>query len=293
MQVGTAGWSYADWEGIVYPPGAPRGFDRLAFLSGLFDVLEINTSFYRLPEPRQVETWQRRTRGRPEFRFTVKAWRALTHEEPEGGGAGLEEAARAFAEAVRPLERSGRLGAVLLQFPYRFRPGEAAWERLARLAALLRDLRVAAEFRRETWADPAALERLRALGMAFCNIDQPRLPGNLAPTAIVTAPFAYVRLHGRNAGDWFREGAGRDARYDYLYSEEEIEEWAERVRALAGAGAEEIFVIANNHYRGKAACNALELKRRLEDPRAQPPPALAAAFPRLGPARSERQRSLF
>lgn len=293
IRTGTAGWSYRDWEGIVYPAAAGPRFDRLGFMASLFDTLEINTFFYRLPEERQVAAWARRVAGRPRFRFTVKAWRALTHDEHEGGAGALRQVAAEFAARLPPLASSGRLGAVLLQFPFRFRPDAAGWERLEVLAEALHDLPLVAEFRRREWGVAAPLERLRGLGVGFCNIDQPALPGNLLPSCHATARLGYVRLHGRNAADWFRDGAGRDARYDYLYSPEEIAEWAARVRAIAAAGAEEIFVIANNHYRGKAACNALELRRALEDPDAAAPSSLAGAFPRLGRSHPPRQGSLF
>jgi uncharacterized protein YecE (DUF72 family) len=294
VRAGTAGWSYPDWEGIVYPARAGPAFDRLRFLASIFDTLEINTFFYRLPERRQVESWARRVADRERFRFTVKAWRALTHDEPAAGVGDLRRSAAEFRARLPPLSSSGRLGAVLLQFPFRFRADASGWRRLETLVEALRELPLAAEFRRREWAEASALERLRALGVGFCNIDQPDLPGNLPPGRHVTARLGYVRLHGRNAADWFREGTGRDARYDYLYSPEEIAEWAGRVRAIAAAGAEEIFVIANNHYRGKAACNALELRRALEDPAAVAPEPLREAFPRLGPGgRPSPQGRLF
>jgi uncharacterized protein YecE (DUF72 family) len=290
--VGTAGWSYADWEGPVYPAGAGRGFDRLAAMAALFDVLEINTTFYRLPARKQVVEWARRVASRPRFRFTVKAPRVLTHEEV-GAESDLGSRCAELTERLAPLVDSGRLAALLLQFPYRFRAGPGGWDRIERLAALLREYPLVAEFRRAEWARGGGIERLRRLGVAFCNIDQPAIQGNLVPTEIFTRDPAYVRLHGRNAAAWFRKDAGRDARYDYLYSQEELREWAERAHALGAAGASEIVVIANNHYRGKAVCNALELRRLLEDPGAQAPAPLAAAFPRLGPPPAPTQRQLF
>ncbi|MEE9218073.1 MAG: DUF72 domain-containing protein [Acidobacteriota bacterium] len=274
----------------MYPRPAPRGFDRLAFIASLFDTVEINTFFYRLPEQRQVSSWARRVHRQPRFRFAVKAWQALTHDV---AGPATVEAARSFRACLEPLLEAGRLGAVLLQFPFRFRPEARGLEHLERLAEQLRGLPLIAEFRRAGWDAPERLARLFSLGIGFCNIDQPALPGNLQPTAHLTSGLAYIRLHGRNAAHWFRQDAGRDARYDYLYSANELREWADRVRSLARAGAEEIFVIANNHYRGKAACNALELRRMLEALDAPAPPHLAAAYPRLGTGAPPPQRRLF
>ena len=127
---------------------------------------------------------------------------------------------------------------------------------------------------------PVILQMLELRQVPFCNVDQPQIGATAPPTTIVTAPTAYVRLHGRNRETWFAEGAGRDARYDYLYSHDEIGEWAGRVR-LMQRKAKDIFIIANNHYRGQAAANALELAHALTGARKALPPGLLAAFPRL------------
>jgi len=290
IRVGTAGWSYADWEGIVYPRPAPSQFDRLAFVASFFDTVEINTFFYHLPELHRVESWARRVADRPRFRFTVKAWSALTHGRPRMS---VEDAAGRFVQRLQPLREARLLGAVLLQFPYRFRPVDSSIRHLEHLAKLLHGLPLVAEFRRAGWDSGARLEALAALGVAFCNIDQPPISGNLPPTAHATARLGYVRLHGRNRESWFSEEAGRDARYDYLYAKPELEEWVARVEKLSACGVEEIFVIANNHYRGKAACNALELQRMLVDDNSRAPAPLTDAYPRLGPPGSSFQRRLF
>ncbi|MCZ6777745.1 MAG: DUF72 domain-containing protein [Acidobacteria bacterium] len=290
IRVGTAGWSYADWEGIVYPRPAPAHFDRLAFVASFFDTVEINTFFYRLPELHQVESWARRVANRPRFRFAVKAWSPLTHGR---SGINVEDAADQFVRRLQPLREAHLLGAVLLQFPYRFRPIDSSIRHLENLSKLLAGLPLVAEFRRASWDSGQRLEALAELGVAFCNIDQPPISGNLPPTAHATTRLGYVRLHGRNRDSWFNEEAGRDARYDYLYGKAELEEWVARIEELGARGAEEIFIIANNHYCGKAACNALELQRMLVDNNSRAPASLADAYPRLGPSGSSFQRRLF
>lgn len=177
-----------------------------------------------------------------------------------------------------------------MQFPQGFHRDPDALRHIERLAGLLPGLPLVAEFRHRSWDDPAALWALKRLGIGFCNIDQPALGSTLPPTAHVTSPIAYVRLHGRNARQWFTRDArpgegtasrgGGSGRYDYLYSLDELRPWVERIRDLAER-AEEVFVVANNHYRGKAPANALMLKGLLSGRRVAAPADLHAAIPAL------------
>lgn len=270
IRVGPAGWSYEDWKGRVYPEPPPPGFDPLAFLARLFRCVEVNVTFYRPISPRTSESWLRRV---PEdFLFTAKAWERFSHAR-EGFTA---EDARIFREGLAPLVRAGRLGAILLQFPWFFRASAEARERLRRALDAL-DLGVprVVEVRHRSWLD--ALDFLRSLGVGFCNIDQPRSASGLAGTRLVTGPVGYVRLHGRNARAWFDPSAGRDRKYDYLYSPEELREWIEAIPAFPAA---RVFVIANNHFRGKAVVNALQLQEAFGMP-ADPPEPLRGTYPDL------------
>ena len=317
IRVGVAGWDYPDWAGIVYPSPLPRRFDRLAFLADLFDVIEINVTFYRQPETRATRSWAARVASRKSFRFTAKLVHTLTHggllsgtpAPPPAGDLDLgvlrAEADR-YRDGIEPLLREGRLGAVLMQFPQSFHDVPAGRRRLEALAGILRGLPLVAEVRHASWNHDDALRFLASLGVGFCNVDQPRLGSTLPPTGHVTAPPAYIRLHGRNAENWFRprdaEGAARGVpsgalRYDYLYTAEELRPWVERAGRLAER-AEEVFIIANNHYRGQAAANALMLRSALERRRVRAPADLAAAYPGLAavaePARGRPvQRRLF
>jgi uncharacterized protein YecE (DUF72 family) len=276
LHIGPAGWAYRDWEGVVYPPGKPRGFDPLGYLARYFDCVEINTTFYRMPSARVAAGWAARTRDHARFRFTVKLHRSVTHEP--GGAAG--EAAGEFRAGISPLVESGRLGCVLAQFPWSFKNSPEGMSRLERLIDSFSGLPVSVEVRHASWNTASFYDFLAGRGVGFCNIDQPLFPASMRPSARSTSPVGYFRLHGLNYDDWFREGAGRDARYDYLYTVEELERWASRIQSVA-ARVPRVYVIMNNHYKGKAACNALELKARLSGARVEAPPPLIDAFPRL------------
>lgn len=276
IRFGPAGWEYVDWAGIVYPRAPPRGFDRLAFLSRFFGTVEVNATFYR-PYPADVAArWCERVREAPTFRFGAKVHRRFTHEREPYGAAEVAEA----RAALDRLLAEGRLGAALLQFPWSFKRGEAEEEWLRGLFRAFAGLPLVLEVRHASWDDPAVLAELSEAGVGIVNVDQPRFRRSLGPGAAVTAAVAYVRVHGRNYRDWFRAGAGRDARYDYLYDAEELEPWADRVREMAASPrAPDVYVITNNHFRGQAPANAKMLEAMVERRRVEAPPGLLAAFP--------------
>lgn len=284
---GVAGWSYADWKGIVYPPGTGKGFDELAYLASFLDAIEINSSFYRPPSARHAASWVRRTEDRPGFVFTAKLHRGFTHE-PNRPFSETEVAG--FLDGLAPLREAGKLGALLVQFPWSFRNTEANRRHVARLAAVFADLGPVAEFRHVSWLHEAVLPFFEGLGMGFCNIDQPASSSSIGPSEIATSPVGYVRLHGRNRDAWFSREADRDAKYDYLYTEKELEPWAERIRRIAGK-AERTFVIGNNHFKGQAPANILQLRRRITGGTGPVPASLAAAFPFLQPSSSPTEES--
>lgn len=275
LHFGVAGWDYPDWEGVVYPTPQPRGFDRLEFLADFLDVVEINVTFYRQPDAAACRGWVRRLQAHPGFRMTAKLFRDLTHPAAVDRGALAAEAAR-YREGIAPLLEAGRLGAVLAQFPHRLHDDPGARRHLEYLAADLSGIPLVAEFRHRSWDHEEALRFLHRLGVGFCNVDQPALKGALRPTGHVTSPVAYIRLHGRNAANWFKSDRPAWARYDYFYAEEELRPWVERAGRLADR-AEEVFIIANNHYRGQAPANALMLKAMATRTRVDAPGALLRA----------------
>lgn len=312
IRVGTAGWSYEDWKGIVYPLRAPRGFDPLGFMASLFDTNEINSTFYRIPTERSTRDWARRVSHNPRFAFTAKLYRGFTHERTSGSAEEKE-----FVAAMAPLAEAERLAAVLVQFPVSFR--NTAENRKA-LDAILRRfaaLPLAAEFRHASWNAADGREILDANGAAFVNIDQPWIGDNLRATDHVGPGSAYYRLHGRNAAKWFGPNTSNEERYDYLYSEEQLAKLAPRLEAArekarleaatvsapapglrAPAGASGVTAILNNHFRGQAVANAIQLQHLLTGEIVAAPDSLRAAYPALGPiteaaAPAEGQKKLF
>jgi uncharacterized protein YecE (DUF72 family) len=275
IRVGPAGWTYKDWAGQVYPKPQPRDFDPLTYLARYFDAIEINSTFYRIPGAKVTRRWVERVDDHPDFRFTVKLWQGFTHE----GTANAQDQA-AFRNAMVPLHDAGRLGAVLMQFPYRFHHTPDNREHLQQLAAAFQAYPLVLEVRHRSWDRPQVYEFLRELGIGFCNIDQPQVSYSIGLTQVVTNPVGYLRLHGRNAANWFAEGAGGAARYDYRYPADELQEIVDVVEVLSRQ-ARETYLITNNHFRGQAALNALELRHTLQRAPVRVPPPLLMTYPEL------------
>jgi uncharacterized protein YecE (DUF72 family) len=274
IYIGPAGWSYADWEGIVYPPGS--GYDRLLYVARYFRTIELNSSFYRIPPERMVAGWAGRLSAVPGFRLCVKVHQQFTHERKFSEGE-----LKGFVDRFSPLRSEGIAGPFLLQFPWSFRSSPESIEYLERLAPAFEDLPSAVELRHGSWDQPYTRELLSRLGFAICNVDQPVIGESLGPSSYLTdSDTGYIRLHGRNYGDWFRKGAGRDARYDYLYRAEEMQEWSDRARDMIGRVGS-LFIITNNHFRGQALANALQMRSMLEGGTIEAPASLIRAFSSL------------
>jgi uncharacterized protein YecE (DUF72 family) len=262
VRVGPAGWNYKDWEGVVYPKGAGKSFDPIAYLAEFFDCIEINSSFYAPPRPRDVASWARRVQNNPRFRFAAKAWQKLTHDRDEGTEASIISDCDIVRRAMAPLAEAGVLGALLLQFPWSYRYAEDNLEYLEKLFRRLSGLPLVIEVRHGSWNQESFYSFLQSQGVSFCNVDQPVIGDSLGPSGRATTKLGYLRLHGRNYGTWFEKDAGRDARYDYLYSKAEVKEISRHIDSIQQS-TEETYVITNNHFRGQAIVNAGDLKRAL------------------------------
>ncbi|PYV39966.1 MAG: DUF72 domain-containing protein [Acidobacteria bacterium] len=274
-RIGPAGWSYEDWKGTVYPEGSSK-FDPLAYLADYFDTIEINSSFYRPPSASTAKSWVRRVTHNPRFKFTAKLHRTFTHERPTDTQKDEVE----FRNGVDPLHEANRLGALLLQFPWSFKNIQQNREHLADLIGRFRVYLLVVEVRHSSWNKPEVLEWFEEKGVGFCNIDQPLFRHSIKPSGLATSRVGYVRLHGRNYENWFSENERPSDRYDYLYSLDELEPWVDRIKTVASQ-ARETYVITNNHYRGKAVVNALDLKALLKGEKVRGPATLAEKYPHL------------
>jgi uncharacterized protein YecE (DUF72 family) len=253
LLIGTSGFSYKDWEGALYPPGTPKEA-YLGLYAAEFPVVELNFSYYAQPAARTLE---RMVRNTPEgFLFSIKAHRSLTHEVGESLPADI----RTFREGIGPLVESGRLAAVLLQFPYSFHYTPDSRRHLAVLCEAFAGLPTAAEFRGSEWQRESVYEGLRKWNTAFVNVDAPRLQRLPDPGEQATSELGYARFHGRNRAAWWQ--GDNATRYDYLYSAAELEEWVPRLERLL-ARVKLALVIFNNHPGGQAVVNARQLAARL------------------------------
>jgi uncharacterized protein YecE (DUF72 family) len=277
IRIGLAGWSYKDWAGIVYPSLRPRAFHEPAYLAEFLDTIEINTAFYGPPRPDTCRQWADYVSGNARFLFTAKLWQKFTHER--SASAGDERAVRAGFDI---LHAAGKLGAVLLQFPFSFHRTPENTSYLSTLLRRFAEYPLVVEMRHSSWNTEEFYTLLCEHRVGFCNIDQPLIGRSLKPSERTTGEVGYVRLHGRRYDTWFSDDPRKPSyeRYNYLYSENELEPWAERIRRLA-AHSSTTFVITNNHFGGKAAVNALQLIHLLERRRVQAPGPLVQQFPEL------------
>jgi len=274
--IGPAGWSYSDWRGRVYPEGAGSKFDALALVAKYFDTVEINSSFYHPPAPETARSWLRRIAHNPQFVFTAKLYRTFTHER----GKATADDEKTFRAGIDPLAEGGKLGAVLIQFPWSFKNDREERSYVTELAERFKDYPLVVELRHESWNNPRILQTLEDLGVGLCDIDQPLFANSIKPSAEVTSAIGYIRLHGRNYQNWFREEANVVERYDYLYSRDELDPWVERIKEVAEK-AKQTFVITNNHARGQSLANAFEILAQLEEERVPGPAKLIETYPRL------------
>ena len=276
IRIGPAGWSYKDWEGTVYPQKPGKTFDPLEYLAQFFNTIEINSSFYRPPTPSTTKSWANRVAANKEFEFTAKLHRLFTHER----GKATKKDEKEFREGMDVLAKAGKLGSVLLQFPWSFKNTADDRIYLAKLIEQFSDYPLVLEVRHRSWNTPEIYEWLEERGVGICTIDQPVFAKSIRPAALTTSPIGYVRLLGRNYQNWFRDKAPRDERYNYLYSLDELDPWLIRIKEVAKQ-TRETYVITNNHFRGQAVANAIEIKAALEEKPVPAPEPLFKVYPRL------------
>ena len=267
------------------PRHRPKGFDELSFYAEHFDTVEVNSTFYGQPREEVTRRWVERTPAG--FEFSVKLYQKFTHprmfreriagalpDDTRGNAAAIDALARPnaadldeFRRGIDPLASSGRLGALLAQFPASFKNDPAACDYLEALLRAFAGYQVAVELRHRSWSDSIGdtLGLLNTFAAAWVQIDEPKFRFSIRQNFLPNVQgFYYMRLHGRNVEKWWRHEKSED-RYDYLYSNAELKEFSE----TAGAARElvkKLYLYANNHFSAKSVANAVMIKRQLGEP---------------------------
>ena len=278
IRIGTSGWSYPSgqgtWNGIFYPAPAGRQrrgtpkFDELSFYAEHFNTVEVNSSFYRIPTAETAEKWAARTPRN--FEFSLKLYQKFTHPEMFVKATGSDPTDLSqrdvdeFKTAIDPLARAGKLGALLAQFPPSFKNESDTRGYLEWLLERFHDYPVAVELRHRSWSDERdeILSLLKHFGAAWAQIDEPKFKGSIRQSRSGDpGAFYYLRLHGRNAAQWWKHDKSED-RYNYLYSAEELAPFAEATREVSRK-VKKAYLYANNHFSAKSVANAAILQYQL------------------------------
>ena len=291
LRIGTSGWNYPSgrgtWNGIFYPPKGGRRkpgerqarFDELAYYAEHFDTVEINTTFYGQPKAAIAQTWVNRTPS--SFEFSLKLYRELTHGDARDAAKPDLTLIDEYRRGIEPLARAGKVGALLAQFPASFRQSDESQAYLDALLGRLQDYPVAVELRHRSWSDnfDKTLSLLNARRAALTQIDEPKFKLSIRQNQLPNITgFYYMRLHGRNAAQWWKHDKSED-RYNYLYSADELKRFAETADA-ARRLVKKSYLYFNNHFASKAVVNAVMIKAQLGE--AIPgvyPPAFVEKYP--------------
>jgi uncharacterized protein YecE (DUF72 family) len=309
VRIGTSGWSYPSgkgkWNGLFYPAtrskrAGTHQFDELRFYAEHFDTVEVNTTFYGQPRAEITRGWAARTP--PGFDFSMKLYQKFTHPKmfreaalksaPGSEGPLLDLLAQVtqadiddFRAGIDPLASAGKLGALLAQFPPSFKDSPPAREYLAQLLRALAEYPVAVELRHRSWSDAIGetLSLLNAFGAAWVQIDEPKFRFSIRQNYLPNVTgFYYMRLHGRNAAQWWRHDKSED-RYNYLYTAGELREFSETADA-AKELVKKSYLYTNNHFSSKSVVNAVMLKAQLGQPiEGEYPEALVETYPEIAP----------
>ncbi|MBU4285676.1 MAG: DUF72 domain-containing protein [Verrucomicrobia bacterium] len=270
---GIAGWSYPDWNGILYPAGLR---EQLPFVARFVDLMEINSTFYRPPQARHAEAWLKQTVFKPDFRFTAKLHQDITH------GGKLEPAmVRAFHEGFKPMTAAGKFTHLLAQFKFDFNDTPEHRAHLLRIREAFGNMaNLTLELRHNSWQAPAALAFLETLPVTVANLDYPLARSSFNLNECRIGADRYLRLHGRNAAAWFDKKAGRNETYNYYYAHAELESIRQRAETLR-RDSRSLTVVANNHFQAKEVTNILQLKAMMTGRKVPVPPGLLTRYPEL------------
>jgi uncharacterized protein YecE (DUF72 family) len=318
LRIGTSGWSYPSgagtWNGLFYPKtrskrAGTKDFDELRFYAEHFDTVEVNSTFYAAPREEVTRTWVERTPAA--FEFSLKLYQKFTHPRmfreaalksaPGSSGPLLDLLAQVtqsdiddFRRGIEPLASARRIGALLAQFPPSFKDTPESRDYLAQLLRAFADYPVAVELRHRSWSDAVTgtLAMLNAFGAAWVQIDEPKFRFSIRQNYLPNVTgFYYMRLHGRNAAQWWRHDKSED-RYNYLYSARELQELAD-VAGAAKTLVKKSYLYTNNHFSAKSVVNAVMLKAQLGEPiEGEYPPALVERYPEIQALVTVRPTSL-
>jgi uncharacterized protein YecE (DUF72 family) len=307
LRIGTSGWNYptgrGTWNGIFYPParGRAKGFDELSFYAEHFNTVEVNSTFYGQPRVEVCREWAARTP--PAFEFSIKLYQKFTHpkmfKKSFGRGVPAEDAddrlldaltrpnhadLDKFRRGIEPLSSGGKLGALLAQFPPSFSDAPASRDYLEWLLRALDGYQMAVELRHRSWSDALdkTLSLLNGAGAAWVQIDEPKFRFSIRQNYLPNVRgFYYMRLHGRNAAQWWRHDKAED-RYNYLYTTPEVDEFVETVDA-ARQIVKKVYLYTNNHFSAKSVANAAMIKKQLGEPiEGEYSEAFLSTYPELG-----------
>jgi len=251
IRIGTSGYSFEDWRGEFYPQEVAKG-KMLDHYVNYFRTVEINSTYYRIPHPAVMANIVKKA---PDgFDFMIKVPQSFTHRRQE-----LEKDLNDYLETLKPVEELGKLSGLLAQFPYSFKFSQDSLGYVGSVAEALKPHKLFVEFRHDGWVNRPMYDYLKNYGIGYVCVDEPELPGLLKPDSFATTDTAYIRLHGRNAEQWWDGGA---LRYDYSYSDQELREWKEKIEKLQNK-VSTIYIYFNNCHLGQAARNALEMEKLL------------------------------
>ena len=270
IRVGTSGWNYptgkGTWNGVFYPTRRSRGFDELRYYAEHFDIVEVNSSFYRMPDAGMTAKWVERTPQ--DFEFAIKLFQKFTHPDMYLASSGVKDwtlslgDVDAFRAGIAPLVDAGKFAALLVQFPTSFHADITTREYLSWVLEMFAGYPLAVELRHQSWYAPGAdtAERLAAGAASLVKADSPETSSE-AVLGKTASELVYVRLHGRNAAAWWAHEQSED-RYNYLYSAAELKPVAEAAAEASQAGRK-VMAFMNNHFSAKAVANAAILRSQL------------------------------
>jgi len=244
--IGTSGYSYKDWEGEFYPVGINSN-QYLQYYNKFFNTVEINSTYYSLPSPFLFLNMKKKVNS--DFLFSVKAYHQITHERNAD-----DSIYESFLKALDPIIESNNLGVILFQFPYSFNFNKNNFDYLKKIKEKFKDIKITYEFRNINWLNDKVIKLLTELDIGFCNVDEPKFAKLLPQTNILTSDIFYLRFHGRNYAKWWSSDEAFE-RYDYMYKQEELEEWIPKIKE-ASLKAKKMLIYFNNHYKAKSVKSA-------------------------------------